>query len=215
MLLSTNRFANNEEINYEEETNYGDINYEEETNYGEEGNYGEEENHDTKQGYIDFFNSIKNSGMIQYSDEQKAIATTLRNGYSVIVNAVAGSGKTTTIKHIAEELYDKKILAILYSKFLANETKDKIKNPNIDIRTIHSFCQVAYGTQCNNDDGLMRIIRTDKKYDYKEYDIIIIDEAQDLTPILAKIIMKVIMKVMMKVNKPMGRLVIQYLYSFY
>ena len=44
------------------------------------------------------------------SDEQQTILDTVKTGKNVVVDAVAGTGKTTLVLSIAEELPDKKIL---------------------------------------------------------------------------------------------------------
>ena len=46
------------------------------------------------------------------SSEQQIIIDTIKRGKNVAVNAVAGSGKTTTILGIAEQIRNKKILQI-------------------------------------------------------------------------------------------------------
>ena len=44
------------------------------------------------------------------SNEQKNIINTLKNNNNIIVDSVAGSGKTTTNLYIAKEFHDKNIL---------------------------------------------------------------------------------------------------------
>ncbi|MGL4792443.1 MAG: UvrD-helicase domain-containing protein [Aeromonas jandaei] len=56
-----------------------------------------------------------------------------------MVNACAGSGKTTTLKALFEQHPDKKILYIVYNKSMADEAKRDIKLPNVDIYTFHSL----------------------------------------------------------------------------
>ena len=46
----------------------------------------------------------KNTSGMQPTQEQLDIGTSIANGVSVIVNAVAGSGKTTTILSVAARL---------------------------------------------------------------------------------------------------------------
>ena len=129
---------------------------------------------------------------IIYSNEQIDICNSVKEGYNIIVNAVAGSGKTTTINLIARECQDKSIVALLYSKFLATESKSKIKTGNIDVRTIHSFCQKNYKTNCNTDTGLRNLISNKNKYYGSKIDVLIVDEAQDLNPLMAATIRKII-----------------------
>lgn len=129
---------------------------------------------------------------INYSEEQLKIANTLIENNNIIVDAVAGSGKTTTINCIIEKLYYKRILTILYSRYLTIETQSRIKRDNVDINTIHGFCQKEYGINCSDNNGIIQIIKDNMNYIGNSYDIIIIDEAQDLTPLLARVIIKII-----------------------
>jgi superfamily II DNA or RNA helicase len=72
--------------------------------------------------------------MINLNIEQKDIINSIKNGYNVIVDAVAGCGKTTTSLAIAQECNDKKILLLTYNAGLKTETRQRIiKN---DIKNI-------------------------------------------------------------------------------
>ena len=57
------------------------------------------------------------------SEEQQKIIDALKNKQNVIVNAVAGSGKTTTILGIAKQMPDINILQITYNKALKLEVE--------------------------------------------------------------------------------------------
>ena len=79
--------------------------------------------------------------MVQYSDYQKAIFAAINNGSNnIIVNAVAGSGKTFTIvsacKMLKQSPMDVKFLA--FNKAIADELKVKL-NGYADVSTLHSF----------------------------------------------------------------------------
>ena len=121
------------------------------------------------------------------SEEQKSIITHLKNNHNVKVNAVAGSGKTTTCLHIARKFKDKEICLLTYNSALKIETRIKKQNNqmnNLEVNTFHSFCIRYYG---NNDYTDKNIINTtsDKVKPIRniDFDIIIIDEAQDLVEI--------------------------------
>jgi len=59
----------------------------------------------------------------------------------IIVSAVAGSGKTTTIEHGVRRVPDKADKAfIAFNNSIVEELKRKIKVPNTTITTMHSFC---------------------------------------------------------------------------
>lgn len=134
------------------------------------------------------------------SKEQKNIVDTVKNN-NIIINAVAGSGKTTTVCLIGKSQPNKKILLLTYNKRLKHETAKRVKNNDIDnvyVYTYHSFCCNQCHVLGNNDE---MIEETLKKYKVGHkmtpisfnYDIIIIDEAQDLTPLYVKLIQMIIL----------------------
>ncbi len=129
---------------------------------------------------------------INFSDEQKAIGNAVREGKNVIVDAVAGSGKTTTIIQIAEVNPEKRILALLYNRALAEESRARIGHSNIEIRTIHSAAGNCYRVPCMDDRGIQNILLNKLPFSAGKYDLIIVDEAQDLTVILVRFLRKLI-----------------------
>ena len=146
---------------------------------------------------------VKNEIIINPSDEQKAIINCVTEGKYVMVDAVAGSGKTTTVMFIAKQNPKKKILQITYNKQLKLEVRRKVEIAqinNIDIHTFHSLAVRYYDRECYTDDKIIKILsqnispKTEKKYD-----IIIIDEVQDMTPNYFSLVCKFIND--MKLNK--------------
>lgn len=130
------------------------------------------------------------------SKEQSDIIESIKDGNSIYVDAVAGSGKTTTICHIGLSLSDKKILALTYNTHLRQETKAKInvlKLENVCIHTYHSLCNKNYPGKCYDDFHMKRIISKNEELITKcVYDLLIIDETQDMTPLYYNIIKKFI-----------------------
>ena len=128
------------------------------------------------------------------NDQQKILYAIQKN--NVIVDSIAGSGKTTTILHIANEFQDKNILLLTYNKRLKFETREKkelLKLKNIEIHSYHSFGFYYYDKKCNTDQGIIDMIK--KKFtSFKkfEYDIIILDEAQDISKLYFEFICKII-----------------------
>ena len=55
---------------------------------------------------------------MRYSEEQKRIIDISCGEDNCIVDAVAGSGKTTTLLGIADAQQDKNLLAVLYNRSL-------------------------------------------------------------------------------------------------
>lgn len=128
------------------------------------------------------------------SVEQSAIVETILAGKSnVKVNAVAGSGKTTTILHIAKNTKDP-VLALLYNARLKEETRQKAKElelGNLEAHSYHAFGVKYYLSEAKTDTGLERIAATNvpprKRFDFK---YIVLDEVQDLTPDLYRFVLK-------------------------
>ena len=83
------------------------------------------------------------------SDEQQNIITNVQNGKNVVVDACAGSGKSTTILSAAKSMPHKRFLLITYNKSLRKEIKDKIEElqlTNITVHTYHSLAVATYNT---------------------------------------------------------------------
>ena len=127
------------------------------------------------------------------SDEQLNVVNNIKNN-NVIVDSVAGSGKTTTNIFISLYYKDKNILLLTYSKRLKNETRDKIKVLNIknlEVHSYHSFFVKYYNESCYTDESLIEHINCEIKTQIK-YDIIILDEVQDMSPLYFEIVCKLI-----------------------
>jgi hypothetical protein len=131
------------------------------------------------------------------SEEQQKIIDALKNKQNVIVNAVAGSGKTTTILGIAKQMPDINILQITYNKALQLEVEEKVKKEkliNIKIYTYHGIACSFYDYTAWTDDKITDIITNDTQFkprkNHKHYSIIVIDEAQDMTELYFKLVYK-------------------------
>jgi hypothetical protein len=114
---------------------------------------------------------------------------------NIIVNAVAGSGKTTTAIHIAKEYPKHNILLLTYNSRLKTETRARIKDlgiQNMIAHNYHAFCRAFYTDECINETQMKACFDKIPKKEFK-YDLIIIDEAQDITPLYYKLICKIIM----------------------
>ena len=146
----------------------------------------------------DFLLKIKNSfpkDKIKPSHEQQTIIDCVSLGNNIYVDAVAGSGKTTVCIFIAKKNRNKNILQVTYNKHLKNEVREKVKKAGIDnnleINTYHSLGVKFYDESAKTDDGIIKILETNKLPRKKQaYDIIIIDECQDMTPIYYEFINK-------------------------
>lgn len=120
------------------------------------------------------------------SDEQQNIIDNIKNGKNVICSAVAGSGKSSTVLFLAEQLREKKLLQITYNSQLRLEVKEKVMNRNIEnleVHTYHSLAVKYYSRNAYTDTELREIVGKKEKAIIKIplYSVIIIDEAQDMT----------------------------------
>lgn len=119
------------------------------------------------------------------SPEQLAIVQHLIQHQNVQVDSVFGSGKTTTVLHVAQQCSHLNILCFTYSKNLKEETRlkvDKLGIKNLEIHSFHSFAVRYYHSQARNNIITVKKYRRVPKYRMPNYDLLIIDEIQDMTP---------------------------------
>ena len=119
------------------------------------------------------------------SEEQLAILEDVGSRKNVMGDCVAGSGKTTTVLFIAQKFSNKKILLVTYNAALKLEVRERAsKFSNLRADSYHSMNLFHYMKRGkgNTDKAIRNTI--DKKTPLKSsemfYDILIIDEAQDM-----------------------------------
>lgn len=128
------------------------------------------------------------------SCNQKKVIKNIKD-YNILVNSVAGSGKTTTSLHIGHKYNNKNILLLTYSSRLKDETRKKAKLHkinNMEVHSYHSFC-VKYYDNLSFTDATINNILHKKSIPLKiiNYDIIILDEAQDISKIYYELVCKI------------------------
>lgn len=128
------------------------------------------------------------------SEEQQGIIDAVKNGCNVLVDAVAGSGKTTTVLFLARQLPNKKITLFTYNSRLKAETRERVKRlglTNIEVHSYHSFGVAHYMNPCVTDTDLINILKLNfpLKNNFNP-DIVIMDETQDMTPLYFKFVHK-------------------------
>jgi len=128
------------------------------------------------------------------SKEQNEIVKNLEKN-NIIVDSVAGSGKTTTSLYITKHFKNKQILLLTYNAKLKMETRKKVKTlkiKNLEVHSYHSFCVKYYNYKCNRDTGIKNIIVNNIACKEKfSYDIFILDEAQDITDLYYELMCKI------------------------
>jgi hypothetical protein len=128
------------------------------------------------------------------SDEQLDAIEKLKKN-NVVIDSVAGCGKTTTNLYIAKQNPKKKILLLTYNSKLKLETREKTVQHNvhnIEVHSYHSFCVKHYYRECFTDIGIVKVLENSMKSRYEfQYDIIILDEAQDINPLYGDLVNKI------------------------
>lgn len=125
---------------------------------------------------------MKEPSVTHLSDEQKLFLHKALLGENILVDACIGSGKTTAIQHLCRALpKTTKILYLTYNKLLKLDAKEKIKNKNVTVTNYHGFAYymlMKIGIQPNIADAIQ--LFNDKKPKIDEYNVLIIDEYQDI-----------------------------------
>jgi len=133
--------------------------------------------------------------MHKMSLEQESVLKHIIEGSNVIVDACAGSGKSTTILSIAKELPNMKIRQFTYNSMLRHEIKEKTRElglSNIEIHTYHSFSVKYYSSNAHTDTGIRNIIakNTKPRQIIPDTNLVVIDETQDMTFLYFQLVVK-------------------------
>jgi len=133
--------------------------------------------------------------MHQMSQEQRTVLDHIRADSNVIVDACAGSGKSTTILSVAKELTGKRIRQFTYNSMLRHEIKEKVREMglgNLEVHTYHSFAVKHYSDAAHTDTGIRQITRAHMapRRPIPLVDIVVIDESQDMTMLYFELIVK-------------------------
>lgn len=131
------------------------------------------------------------------SEEQCVIIEEVKKGNNVIVDACAGSGKSTTILSTAKAIPTKRFLLITYNKSLRKEIQEKVtelKLENIVVHTYHSLCVATYNPEAHVDKVMRLLIQnnTPPLIDVTPFDIVVLDEVQDMTFLYFRLVVKYI-----------------------
>jgi len=129
------------------------------------------------------------------SEEQQTIIDHIKNGKNVVVNACAGSGKSTTIMSCAIQIAYKKIMQITYNSILREEIQHSIREheiQNLEVHTFHSLAVKYYSKDAYTDDGMRRILTNQITPIYKipRIEIFVLDETQDMSELYFQFVIK-------------------------
>ena len=129
------------------------------------------------------------------SYEQQTAIHFLLDGDNVVVDSVSGSGKSTTILSAAEQMPDSRILQLTFNAALRKEIQEKVKSRGIGNLVVHTFHSLAvmYYHKDAHKDIIMRKILYDRMTPRKPippYDVVFLDEAQDMTMLYYMFIVK-------------------------
>ena len=131
------------------------------------------------------------------SEEQMAIIDQVKEGNNVVVDACAGSGKSTTILSAASMLPNKRFLLITYNKSLRKEVKEKVSEIQLDnvvVHTYHSLCVATYNPDAHVDKVMRLLVQNDTPpmIELSPFDIVVLDEVQDMTFLYFRLVSKYI-----------------------
>lgn len=121
------------------------------------------------------------------SEEQQTAIDRILAGENVVLDAVAGSGKSTTVLSLSRQVKDTiRILQLAYNAILRAEVKLKLKERNIknvNVHTFHSLAVHYYFADAHTDTGMRKILRENMppKKAISKYAVIVLDEAQDMS----------------------------------
>lgn len=115
---------------------------------------------------------------------------------NILINAVAGSGKTSTVLHLAQALAPARVLCLTYNRNLRDDSVEKMRQvgvQNLDVYTFHSFCRAFYQMTGYTDSDVLLLLQRGNalRPPTKEpYALIVLDEAQDLKPLYYQLFLK-------------------------
>ncbi|KAF3933543.1 hypothetical protein ABW19_dt0201148 [Dactylella cylindrospora] len=128
--------------------------------------------------------------------QEQARDILLEGRQNVVINACAGSGKTTTLLQMAAHI-DKPFLALLYNRRLRAETIERAEAlglENLTIDNYHGLAYRYYSREADTDQGLKRIVEDDMPplLPLPEFEYLVLDEQQDMNPIIYNFVLKLL-----------------------
>lgn len=126
----------------------------------------------------------------ELSDEQRVVIDSARAGNNILVDACIGSGKTTTIQTLCNELSNKSILYLTYNTLLKEDAQATIVSLNTYVTNYHGYACHALGAACEDYTTSVRQFAKDKP-SVEHYDVLILDEYQDINEEIAEMLKEI------------------------
>ncbi|BBJ29049.1 UvrD-helicase domain-containing protein [Athalassotoga saccharophila] len=119
-----------------------------------------------------------NNSSVSPTDEQQAIIEHFGDTKDLLIQAFAGSGKTSTLEMLARAYPERHFIYLVFNHSTAESARKRFPE-NVDVRTVHSFA-LGYMSQYDNPVGTYKIpVFADIlgiDYDYAEVARYILDE---------------------------------------
>ena len=132
------------------------------------------------------------------SEEQQCVVDSVKRGVNVMVDACAGSGKSTTIFSCAAACPTMRFVLLTFNKSLQTEVQESIQKlelKNIVVYTYHGLAVKYYSSECHNDLGIRKVLREEMvpQMEIPSFDVMVLDETQDMTKVYYDMIWKFLM----------------------
>ena len=118
------------------------------------------------------------------SDEQQELIRLVKERNNVLVDACIGSGKTTTIQVLCNELPERQILYLTYNRLLKIDAKSKIQNKNTFVQNFHGFafsCLKKNNIKIGGKSDLIQtFLKNTEQIKIQPFNLLLIDEYQDI-----------------------------------
>jgi len=132
-------------------------------------------------------------------EQQAAIRLFLDTDKNLIVNACAGSGKTTLILQLAAASPERRFLVLMYNAPLMVSTQMKVDAlglRNVRVINFHKLGYRCYTRECSTDEGLKRTVSEGLPPRrltevLGRFDVLVLDELQDMTDVIYRFVEKV------------------------